>query len=370
MSVWRESLFWFILDSMEHSREQPATDKLQEVEEKLAKISLPDELSISTLPFRLFLVTVQKEQIDLYLKGLLHLAFLSSQDSSFFSYSETDEEISFILDEQSLQIFKDQSVSSLSGMSSSIVVFTECWKAIQVYEGSSAINQVGLVAKLSAPLASARLPIIYLSTYNTDLILVPEDKEKQALDLLKSNLAHKQKPQKKAASSENLKAALSSTASSRPSVGSSTARPPQFVVTPLPHRLSISTFKSSDFTESNALTMLKLLVFHSSHTSRLFSITRCPGEMSFIMDKTSVSQFKENALEAHADTWRAIQVLGEGTSTVGNNVNAFSQVLASASIAIYYLSTFNSDFILVPEGKVDAAINCLKEHFFIIIDEE
>ena len=44
-------------------------------------------------------------------------------------------------------------------------------------------------------------------------------------------------------------------------------------------------------------------------------MTRCPGEMAFIMDTASVSQFKENALDVHSDTWRAIQILGEGSST-------------------------------------------------------
>ena len=152
-------------------------------------------------------------------------------------------------------------------MPSSIVVFTECWKGIQVYEGASAINQIGLVAKISAPLAGVGIPIIYLSTYNSDLILVPEDKEKQALDLLKSSLAKKQKPQRKAASSENLKALHNSNpvSSGRPSMGSNSPttapRPPQFVVTPLAHRLSLATFKTTDFMEVNALTMLKLLVF-------------------------------------------------------------------------------------------------------------
>ena len=42
----------------------------------------------------------------------------------------------------------------------------------QIYEGAAAIDQIGIVSGLSAPLARAGLEMVYLSTFHTDLILV------------------------------------------------------------------------------------------------------------------------------------------------------------------------------------------------------
>jgi hypothetical protein len=52
----------------------------------------------------------------------------------------------------------------------------------------------------------------------------------------------------------------------------------------------------------------------------------------------------------------------------GGYVNTLSDILAKANISIYYLSTFNTDFILVPKDSVDEAIACLKQNLSITID--
>jgi hypothetical protein len=48
-------------------------------------------------------------------------------------------------------------------------------------------------------------------------------------------------------------------------------------------------------------------------------------------------------------------------STAGSGaVGKISEILANQNISIYYLSTFDEDFILVQEAKVQEAIACLQ----------
>lgn len=57
------------------------------------------------------------------------------------------------------------------------------WSAFRV-EGILDFSLVGILAKLSGLLAQAGISIFALSTYNTDYILVKQDRFQEALDLL------------------------------------------------------------------------------------------------------------------------------------------------------------------------------------------
>ncbi len=48
------------------------------------------------------------------------------------------------------------------------------WRAL-VVEGSLDLNQVGVLAELAAPLAAAEIPIFVISTYETDVVMVPDE---------------------------------------------------------------------------------------------------------------------------------------------------------------------------------------------------
>jgi len=89
-----------------------------------------------------------------------------------------------------------------------------------------------------------------------------------------------------------------------------------------------------------------------------------------ILDYDSIPTFPKDRLTIHNDCWLAIHVVGEGsTGFTGSNVSVLSSVLASEGISIYYISTFNTDFILVPEKTVNAAISCLKKKLNVLFLE-
>lgn len=55
------------------------------------------------------------------------------------------------------------------------------WRAFQV-DGPIPFDELGVIAGLSAPLAAAGVPVFVISTHDTDLVLVPEEKLPQALE--------------------------------------------------------------------------------------------------------------------------------------------------------------------------------------------
>ena len=59
----------------------------------------------------------------------------------------------------------------------------DCWRAIKIV-GELDFSLVGILAKISTLLANAAVPIFAVSTYNTDYILVKEDKLTTALNTL------------------------------------------------------------------------------------------------------------------------------------------------------------------------------------------
>jgi len=57
------------------------------------------------------------------------------------------------------------------------------WRAFKV-EGPLGFSLTGIVASLSRPLAEAEISILYISTYETDYILVKEENLKKAIKVL------------------------------------------------------------------------------------------------------------------------------------------------------------------------------------------
>jgi len=301
------------------------------------------KLKVDTLPYRLFLVSVQRDSLDSCIKPLLHLSFYSDMRSTFFSYTDTDEEISLILDEESVRYFK-----SAVGSNVSFTVAPDGWKAIQVDEEATMIDATGIIANLSAPLTDAGIGMIYLSAYECDLILVQESQIDEAVSCLFNKIFVKEP---KAAQDEISKRKIPST---------------KILATTLSARLALATLKTSAELTSCTHALLRQLFFSKSET-RFFSFLSPTSKSSFILEHNCLDTFPRDSLIVHRDCWRAILVSGEVSSSP--TVNVFSSVLASANVSIYYLSTYNADFILVPERSLEDAIQCLQNKLNVVFSE-
>lgn len=272
------------------------------------------------------------------LKVLLQRAFYPQRPGTFFSYTVTEEEISLIIDEDTVAAFPPDT----------LVLSPDHLRAIQVYEGAHAINMTGYVSLLSGGITQEGINVIYFSTFNTDLLLVDEAKLDRALTLLKKTLADfnsgaKQKP----------------TPPTRGESGRHPVSPPgssvskQMLLSPLPKHLSLACMATSSIPSCTH----QLLKAFLSKTP-FFSFTVSGDELSLILDDELMADFPEDVLAVHSSQWKSVQVdFGSLGFTDMGVVSLLADILAQEGISIYYLSTFSTDFILVEATQVEQTIS-------------
>lgn len=89
----------------------------------------------------------------------------------FYSITKTDEELSIAIEED-------------INISSEIIEYG--WRAIKII-GILDFSLIGILSKISTILAQAKISIFAISTYNTDYILLKENKLEDAIEVLKQN---------------------------------------------------------------------------------------------------------------------------------------------------------------------------------------
>ena len=93
---------------------------------------------------------------------------LWATSDSFFSISKTDNEISIVCSEN--KVPKD-------------IKSEKNWRVIKV-KGPLEFSLTGVLSYLASPLAKAKISIFAISTYDTDYILVKNDKLEKAVEIL------------------------------------------------------------------------------------------------------------------------------------------------------------------------------------------
>lgn len=88
-----------------------------------------------------------------------------------YSITRTDEELSIVVN-------KDVNIKS--------DIIEDNWRIIKIV-GTLDFSLIGILSKISTILANSNISIFALSTYNTDYILVKDDKIKQAIKVLEEN---------------------------------------------------------------------------------------------------------------------------------------------------------------------------------------
>lgn len=231
------------------------------------------------------------------------------------------------------------------------------WRAIEIFEGPQALDQTGYIARFSAPLARHRVDLIYLSTYHTDLILVMEEDLERAKTSLQS-VAH-------------------SSGKSSPTRGFEAVNPPKFVMADnieslqgddtdahilaqLTSPLHLVNF-SSDVLPSLSHSLLKTFLLPES-TDRFFSYTCYGGQVTLIIDDKELESLRPQLqnLNHHEHLWNALHLQASPEGIDSSVVNHAANVLAQSNIPIYYLSTLNDDFILVPQKSAPLALQSLQ----------
>jgi len=89
-----------------------------------------------------------------------------------------------------------------------------------------------------------------------------------------------------------------------------------------------------------------------------FSITRTSEEISIVGEITSNPQVQ--SLSGGIGDWRCIKVAGPMEFEITGVLCNLTTPLKAAGIPVYVVSTWNTDYILVPKAKAEQATETLK----------
>lgn len=92
-----------------------------------------------------------------------------------------------------------------------------------------------------------------------------------------------------------------------------------------------------------------------------FSITKTEDEISVVMLQDKIS----SDVKVEKD-WRILKVEGTLDFSLIGILAKISGILAKNSISIFVISTFNTDYILVKEEKIEKAMTVLSEEGYEI----
>ena len=98
--------------------------------------------------------------------------------------------------------------------------------------------------------------------------------------------------------------------------------------------------------------------------SPLFFLGKTEDELSIVVpDSVDVPSLDSD------EGWRALELLGPLHLSMVGIMAQIGQVLASAKVAIFVVSTFDTDFFLVKDNKLKDAISALKKAGYSVSED-
>jgi hypothetical protein len=92
-------------------------------------------------------------------------------------------------------------------------------------------------------------------------------------------------------------------------------------------------------------------------TAKWFSVTRTADEVSIVCPQTVVP-----AGVKCEPNWRCLRVAGAMPFSMVGVLASLTAPLAHAGIGVFALSTFDTDYLLVPAKDFDKALHALRQH--------
>lgn len=99
-----------------------------------------------------------------------------------------------------------------------------------------------------------------------------------------------------------------------------------------------------------------------SLSGELFSVSRTPEELSIVC----ASELIPPEIETREDGWALMRVVGQLDFSLTGVLSTILSPLANGGISVFALSTFDTDYLLVKEVKLEKAKRALTEAGFEI----
>ncbi|XP_072037419.1 cytosolic arginine sensor for mTORC1 subunit 2-like [Amphiura filiformis] len=320
-------------------------------------------MELHILSHRLHLMSILKENIDLFTHHLIKLALLQANKScKFFSFTETTMGYTLIVDEDGIKELPQKEELQKQGSR---------WVVLSASSGPSEISGLTEITKsVIIPLANNNLSIMSLSTYQTDYILVKEE-----------NLHHVVRclcPHFKVFHDVNGEMVpykvdtLIEDQADPPIIERLPDGVCRSIVHPLasPQNRFLITSLQIDLLPQVISTLLQIMFYSNSFLpnpqdghERFFSISIIEDKISLVLDTDALALFPSGILGTgtEEECWKMVKIgagpLGFEESGI---VAQISEPLAEADIHMYYISTFLHDHTLIPEVDIDRALSLLQ----------
>ncbi|KAG0248927.1 GATS protein-like 3 [Mortierella polycephala] len=395
---------------------------------------------VDILPFRLRLASIGKSDIPRCTHQLMKLVLFPAGPQHFFSYTETDTEVSLILDESHVPGFPEDALN----------ICNVIWRAVQIEPGESGLGAVEVVSLVSKSLVDINVPIMQISTYDADFTMVPECDLEKAMESLQKKfsvsndpiddadiqpeelqswdetypmtpteihslhdaLTHNSTTRRRKPSLISMlrdedspgpgghrhsngreDSGIGSEVTSGPSSGTASGHGSHVLDTTLhdldpslisslslepngkasnsrypfraifPHRLHITSLEQG-LVDQLAIKLLESIFFDNRQ------VLATNTTLSIIMDDATMSLFPDNTLNTQAGDWRLIAI---GDGPLGDKcgiMSAFSRPLNENGIGLFYLSTFNSDYIMVNDQDFEQTVDYLEKTARTVFKDE
>uniref|UniRef100_A0A6B2LB17 CASTOR ACT domain-containing protein n=1 Tax=Arcella intermedia TaxID=1963864 RepID=A0A6B2LB17_9EUKA len=296
---------------------------------------------------KLYVAQLRKKDLNVAALPILKI-LLFSNDIKFFSFTDTTTEISIVMEERLLEVFP-------SGL---LELSPKVWRSLEIVNSTYSGISTG-VHSISSPLANAGISIFYISTYETDIILIPDEDITKAVHCLKQSFP---------LLSTNFQYSISSVPPLSPPSKSSHSNKK--------HKLSLNSntlilTSTQKYTFNNIGTTIIGFLFFPEKDKRFFSLCATGETVSIILEESDYvklnSLVEDDELSSYNDIWQRISVddgpLGFEETGI---VNSIAAPLAKVDINVFYVCTFETDHLLLRQSDVQKAVNTLKTSGFIL----
>ena len=324
-------------------------------------------LSVETLETTVRIATLPFSALPACLHGLLQLVFFHEDEPDF-------QTISIAQGKSVTLVATAQKLEKLKAATESLNVDDTDWAVVRVGVGSEGQNQemVGLVERLTEPLASAGIPVLYQSTYSTEYVLIPRSQLDEALECLAALDASERAPDEPTDAAAEL---------------ASRHHYPLTVLSES-HMRVLRLDKRHRQRHTGALVKLLFMPPEAvggggggggdggaPSQASICSLTETADEISLFAGAewaTEYSLEEPEGFQHDRQDWVAIRVGDAETSTPLSETGVVAtqaKVLAGANLSILYHSTFECDFTLVQREQVDTACEAFELGGFTVIHQ-
>jgi hypothetical protein len=94
------------------------------------------------------------------------------------------------------------------------------------------------------------------------------------------------------------------------------------------------------------------------------SITRTSDELSIVCEEGNVPHVVDGMVADRG--WRCLKLAGPMPLDQTGVAAAFTRVLADAGVALFVISTYDTDYVLVRDAAIEDATNALREAGYVV----